>query len=292
MVISWPWMHENPIYHPIKAFWDVANFSPTYEILFEGNLVYTDNLPVYYLIKYLSITMPPVFLILFVIGLLTIWRRMFMNNDYNEKLFNIMIQIWFFFPILFVTFMGSKIYDGIRHLLFILPAFALICGFGATQFHYYLNRWLKKTTISTIIVLLICLIPVKDLISLHPYQMTFFNIFVGGLARASNFYETDYWLSSYKEAAEWLNKKVEKEELTILLAANYSSRVCLEYYLHPEIKVHTLFIGDEPIPSQFDYYLATSRYWFHRYFPQLPVDHIIGRKGAVFCVIKRGLKRL
>lgn len=46
--------------------------------------------------------------------------------------------------------------------------------------------------------------PVPALVRLHPYQMTYFNSFVGGLRGAADRYETDYWLTSYKEGMEWI----------------------------------------------------------------------------------------
>jgi hypothetical protein len=39
---------------------------------------------------------------------------------------------------------------------------------------------------------------------LHPYQYTYYNQFVGGTGEAALRYETDYWLTCYKEAVEQL----------------------------------------------------------------------------------------
>src|ERR1044071_8282194 len=50
-------------------------------------------------------------------------------------------------------------------------------------------------------VLALSIIPI---VRLHPYQSTYYNELVGGTRGASLRFETDYWLSSYREAAMWL----------------------------------------------------------------------------------------
>ena len=40
----------------------------------------------------------------------------------------------------------------------------------------------------------------------HPYQSTYFNATVGGVAGAQDRYETDYWIASYTEAMDWVAK--------------------------------------------------------------------------------------
>jgi hypothetical protein len=150
---------------------------------------------------------------------------------------------------------------------------------------------IKKPVLITIFFLVLILLPIRELIALHPYQMTYFNCFSGGLSKSWYRYETDYWASSYKEAAEWINKQADKnrgQKMVIVIAANSLNRMCAEYFLHPHIDVNIFFTGKEQIPETFDYYVSTTRYGLHRRFPELPVVHSIGRNGAVFCVIKAG----
>src|SRR5678816_937513 len=45
-------------------------------------------------------------------------------------------------------------------------------------------------------------------IQLHPYEYTYYNSFVGGTSGVFRRYETDYWLTCYKEAMEKLNQSV------------------------------------------------------------------------------------
>ena len=45
---------------------------------------------------------------------------------------------------------------------------------------------------------------VVDMVQLHPYQYVYFNrVVAGGLPRAAERYDTDYWGAAGKEAVEW-----------------------------------------------------------------------------------------
>jgi hypothetical protein len=51
------------------------------------------------------------------------------------------------------------------------------------------------------------------LTNLHPFQTTYFNIFIKGLRGAQKINypsSTDYWLNSYRKAGEWLNRNAKK----------------------------------------------------------------------------------
>ena len=47
---------------------------------------------------------------------------------------------------------------------------------------------------------------IYSLIRLHPYQYIYFNRLVGGVQGAAGKYELDYWATSYREAALFLNE--------------------------------------------------------------------------------------
>lgn len=65
-------------------------------------------------------------------------------------------------------------------------------------------------------------------VRLHPYQSTYFNALVGGVAGADGRYETDYWLSRYKEGIERVNARAAGagREVTVLVAADPYSSDC------------------------------------------------------------------
>lgn len=291
MVACWPWSHEHFLFRPIQAFFAATNFDQTYPVLFNGMVYNSADLPWYYLPKYLLITTPEPLILFSLCGIFAMIVKIFRKWSNNESVIVSMVLLWLFFPLLFVIFKRPNIYDGIRHFIFVLPAVAVACGYGAAIVREKLATVLTKPYLATLLVMTLFLLPVKDLVLLHPYQMTYFNSLVGGVGKAWQSYETDYWVSSYKEAAEWINVRkaaAGADKMVVILGANGYSRHCAEYYLDPDIEVQLLFSGKELIPETFDYYVGTLRYGLSNYFPELPTAHVIGRQGAVYTVIKAG----
>jgi 4-amino-4-deoxy-L-arabinose transferase-like glycosyltransferase len=293
MVAFWPWAHENPLLNPIRAFLSFTVFPEAYPMLFQGRTVRSTELPGHYLVAYLLITTPIPLLLLAVVGVVTSTDRQIREPHSPDARLTFLAQLWLLLPILYFVLMRPNVYDGLRHFLFILPALAIFAGLGVAALFAWSGA-LKHGWVLRVVILVLLLLPVKDISRLHPYQMTYFNALVGGLREAGTRYETDYWVTSYKEAAEWLNDKVAAapdRELRVLLAANAYSRICAEHYLDPSVRVVPTF--DWPItgalPVEYDYYVAMTRYRFDENFPESPVVHTIGRDGAVFSVI-RGAK--
>ena len=290
MVMFWPWAHGNVVLNPLEALRHTSDFQFSHRVLFEGETIESVELPWYYLAKYLVITTPPALLVLAVVGFGVSIKRQAQDIQSSESVICFVTQLWLLLPLAYFMVKTPNVYDGLRHFLFVLPAIAVFVGLGATSLYRLLRPILPANVIFPTILLVI-LLPLKEIVSLHPYQMTYFNGFVGGLAKANTDYETDYWLSSYKEAAEWINKQTERkknQQTTILLAANRHSRLCAEYYLKNNIKVSTVFKSgiDGSLPDDIDYYIATTRHRLCDNFPDAPIVHTIGKKGAVFTMIK------
>ncbi len=287
MIAVWPWAHENPVLHPVRAFLQAADFSETYPQLFEGRMVESDQLPWYYLPKYLLLTTPPLTLLLFFAGLVASVRRQRAAPRSTESQLWFLVQLWFLFPVIYVMVMRPNIYNGLRHFLFILPAMALFAALGATWLLAAVpRRWSPKATPALLVLVLV--LPALPLVQLHPYQMTYFNFLAGGSKRASQDYDTDYWAASYREAALWVNahKRPGADGKTVvLLTANSYSRPCFEYYLDPDIELRTIWDEGDPVPERVDYFVAMTRLNTHHTFAPIPLVHRIGRRGATFTEI-------
>jgi hypothetical protein len=177
-----------------------------------------------------------------------------------------------------------------RHALFVLPALALLAGFGAASLLARARAGGPRRAAAAGL-LAACALPLPTLVKLHPYQMTYFNAAVGGLAGAGGRYETDYWLSSYKEAIEWVNQRAAERggrPLNILVAIDARAWDCAAHYLAPgvEMQAEPRAQPGAEIPAPFDYYVATTRYGADQGFSASPVAHRIGRDGVTFTVIR------
>ena len=70
-------------------------------------------------------------------------------------------------------------------------------------------------------------------IKLHPYQYIYYNSLVGGVNGAARQYELDYWGTSFKEAAEYLNRNAPKDSQIYI----FGPETTFTIYARPDIKV-------------------------------------------------------
>jgi hypothetical protein len=290
MVALWPWAHENVIANPLKAMSKAARFPVPINMLFEGRTVHSSNVPRLYLVKYLLITTPPTLMLLALFGMGLMVRQIATDLRSRRAFLYLATLMWLFVPIVAFIVFRPRVYDGMRHFFFLLPALALTAAVGAAG----LPALVGKRTIRWLIwplVIVTLLLPLKDQVRLHPYQATYFNALVGGLRGAYGSYETDYWASSYREAMLWVNERAARrpeKTFRVVVGGDPSMGPAASYYAAANVKMR--FLGanpeDRPFSDNDDYFIATTRFGHADRFPDLPVLHRIGRDGAVFTVIK------
>ena len=170
-------------------------------------------------------------------------------------------------------------YDGLRHFLFILPPIFIFTGF-AFEFllEHIATSWLRAG-----IVFILLLPGLTGIFKLHPYEYTYYNSLIGGTSRAFRNYETDYWLTCYKESVEELEESLtEPFELYVHREAYIAA-----YYANQNTHVDELRGALDQVRSG-DYVLVNTRTnEDRRVFKDAEPVLQIGRGDAVFCVIKR-----
>jgi hypothetical protein len=103
-----------------------------------------------------------------------------------------------------VALFDPVIYDGGRQILFVIPALAVLATFG---FHFLLevlrNLPHYKTASGVLagVVAVALIAPMVSQVQLFPYNYSFYNVVAQG-AGVNGSWETDYWGSSIREAAE------------------------------------------------------------------------------------------
>jgi len=175
-------------------------------------------------------------------------------------------------------------YDGIRHFLFILPPIFICTGFvfelmldEKMRFGASVSNWLYAA-----IFVLIVFPGIVGIIRLHPYEYTYYNSFVGGTGSAFRKYETDYWLTCYKDAVDELNRVPDP----INLYVNREAYIA-DSYANKNITVRELRGAAGKVRSG-DYVLVNSRTNEDlRILKNVPAAIQIRRGNAIFCSIKR-----
>jgi hypothetical protein len=280
MVLPWPAAHRSPIAHPLLAAARSTEFPAPMPSLFEGRFLRGDELPWYYLPKYLLLTTPVSFLFFALPGALAAWKA-----GAGGRL----LLCWLALPTAYAMARRPPLYDEIRHFLFLLPAAALLVGLGVEVTRQAAARSIGR---AAWLIPLALLEPLPQLVQLHPYQTSYFNALAWRSGNPSLRYDTDYWLSSYKEATEWLNAQVRSSgrPLRVLVAAPPPSGplYCASYYAGPGLQLTSLdeVAAASELPSDYDAYLATTRARLHDHFGDVPIRHTVARQGMVFSVVR------
>ncbi len=286
MLVPWPWAHENALLHPIRAVMEAARFSKPITVLFEGQSYASTSLPWHYLPRHILITTPIPFLLLATVGLLVSVSE----QSRRRSLHLFAVQAWIGLPLLLYFAFRPHVYDGIRHFLFILPAIAILAGYACFRIVDLFRTPAARSLAGGACVLLL-LYPLPSIIRLHPYEMTYFNELVGGTRGASGRYDTDYWVTSYREAIEWVNEQAARRPdrpTRVLVAIHRGASASVIRFQSRNVEC-SILENSPPnltLPGRYDYYIGTTRGGASELFPDSPVVHRISRAGATFTVIR------
>jgi len=247
------------------------------QVLFNGQLYRADELPRRYLPTLLALTLTEPVLPLFLIGPpFAFWKKLKPLSAENWFLFTdyFLLLFWFLIPFAYVLLRKPPMYDGYRHFLFMLPPLFIFAGFAFDKiFELVKPRWAVGLLTS-----LLLLPGIFGFLQLHPYEYAYYNSFAGNPFRR---YETDYWLTCYKEAVEGFDAR--KGANLFVKREPYIA----EYYVGENIIVRDYRAEFGEIQSG-DFVLVNTRAnEDQKTFKDAPVVLQISRGNAVFCEIKQ-----
>jgi tetratricopeptide (TPR) repeat protein len=295
--IWWPYAWEDPFSHPYEAYKVMSDYPISLKMLFEGQETNSTSLPAYYAPKFILITLPLFGLIGLAGGLGLLALRHYRQK--HQWLW-LVIFAWAF-PLAYIVYKHSVVYDGMRHTLFVLPPVIVT---AALFFNYLLEKYRGKKAISIGIavglVILIAL-PAWYSIANHPNQYVYFNETIGGVKGAYGIYETDYYMNSVKQGYDWLNKnefsKINTKD-TVVLATN-----CIEpinqYIRNVKVPLKVVYVRYyQKNEHDWDYGIFYGRFLDREelqngYFPSEAAIHNVTADGApLTTVIKNDPERL
>ncbi len=274
--ITWPYLWDTPVATFIEVLKLMTSYSTTPNVLFMGDLYRSFELPQRYLPWLLGITLTepvwPLFLIGSVIAVVKFFKRQLAWKSLS------IIVFWFAFMFLYVLILRPATYDNYRHFLFILPPIFILGGFVFDKIYQRVSaKW-----VYALLVMIVLLPGIVADIRLHPYQYTYYNSIVGGTGGAAGQYETDYWLTCYKEALEQL-AAITDEPVDLYVRREF---YIAQYYAPDNVNVYD-FARKAVQPG--DYVL-----WSARAEPGVQVLNdenfyalTVEREGAVFCALQR-----
>lgn len=246
-ILFWPYTWHAPLDVFLNSLFLLTNYPWYGNILFQGAVISSLDVPMSYLPILLSIqlTIPVVLLSLF--GLAILLYRIYKTKEIQIGM--IIVLLWFFLPFLYVLYFTPVLYDNFRQFIFILPPLFIFSGIALEA----IMKWVKPTLGKTVLLLTLLAPAFYALITLHPYQYIYYNQFVGGVPGASRSYELDYWNLSYKSAFDYINEHADYGTVVGIYGGNMNS---MQVYSRPDlILVSSRSVGVE----EMDWALITTR---------------------------------
>jgi hypothetical protein len=276
MLVSWPYLWESPF-----RFFQVLGFmsdNPTgLQVLFASQVYRAYDLPLRYLPFYLLFTLTEPVWPLCALGLVAAYRHL--KGETLKLLQASLILGWFAIPLLYDLLREPPDFDGMRHFLFMLPP---VFVFAAFAFDWLFEK-LRPVWVNALLVVVLLAPGLAAIVQLHPYEYSYYNSLAGGTRGVFRHYETDYWLTCYKQAVLELDAQVQGP---------------VKLYVHREPEVAAPYaaanvqvLDERGALSQIqpgDLILVNTRTNEDRQdFHDAPVLLSVGRDGATFCVIKK-----
>ncbi|MDP1881310.1 MAG: glycosyltransferase family 39 protein, partial [Bradyrhizobium sp.] len=202
MGLIWPWSIMQPG-NPVHALTYFSEFfEKPWQEMFDGALVSVPDMPWSYLPTLFALQLPEVLLGLCaaaVVGAFLSLSRA--DVPARRKTVLPMLTLAATLPLVVAMVKRPALYNGIRHFIFVIPPMAVLAGtafaWGMDWLKHHHRRWQPAALAVFTFGLLL---PLGEMIRLHPYQYTHFNQVAGTVRSVTDLYMLDYWGLALKQA--------------------------------------------------------------------------------------------
>ena len=283
LAIWWPYSHSNPIARTLEVFITISDYPWDGPVLFFGDFIRASELPRSYILVWIGITLPPIIIFSMIISLAFSLRslgKVFI--EWRNSVYGLigLIVLAVLFPLTYVILKNSTLYDGMRHLLFILPMIAILSAIGINSILENFRRITLRVA-SWVSIIGLAGWSIIPMVNLHPYQYVYFNPLIGGLKGATGRFETEYWATANREAVKLLQSYLQSEYPSDFRPKVFSAiPALLSRYFFPD---HWIPVDD---PQDADFFISTTRLNLDR---ELIGEQIIAveRNASNFAVVKK-----
>jgi hypothetical protein len=260
--VFWPYLWRSPFDRFYKAFRVMSKFSWRDPVLFEGRQIISQDLPWYYLAKWLVISLPEWIVVCAILG----FGSCLMRSKAIHRSSSVFVALAFCIPFVWLSLPGRTIYDGVRQFLFGHTLIALFSAIGLGTALTACRRIARPLALMGVMLIGVNL---YDLVAYHPYQSIYFNRMSGGIQAAKGRYETDYWALSYRRAIEWMNDHLSGPARLTIWGTSLPGELFLD-----KNRFTLTDISNHP-----DYYLSVTRWDKHLSVPGRPI-HAVELQGV------------
>lgn len=211
MAVLWPWSVQSPgnIFAALSLF---SSFDWSGYVLWNGLLFRPQELPRSYVIVLLLFQLPEVVIAGLAATVLYAVQNVRLSATPAvgwKALAYVVIVSAAAVPVLYAMFLRPPQYDGIRHMLFVLPPIIVLAAIGLDWVYESLSArgGLWPSGMATAFGAVIFW-QIYTIAGLYPVEYAYFNNFAGGLAGAANRFDLDYWGVSLGDATHRLTDYV------------------------------------------------------------------------------------
>ena len=269
MYLTWPYLWADPIGHFLDSLKTMSLYPWKGQVLFNGVEYASTKLPYSYLPVLFGIQLTEPVWALSIAGLVVSAIGLREKRELIE-----LTILWFIIPFIGFIILRSALYDNFRQIIFILPPIFWMAGVAIEK--------VKRPVLQIALIALMVLPGIVDGIRLHPYEYIYYNRFIGGVDGAQNKFELDYWGTSYREAAEYINEIAPANAVIWVEGPSH----LFELFARQDLKI----FSDHEIEraDRYDYVVATTRYDLDKAsYPNAKIIYKIARGEAVLTVIKQ-----
>jgi hypothetical protein len=291
-IVLWPWLQiGNPFAQFKIALVHFATIPVSFEFPHWGGQVSTSALPVSYIPAQVLARLPEAFLILLAVAFIhgiraavslvrdaaATWR---IEGSAGLRAATLtlararavlIVCAAVVLPLGFLILQRAIMYDGIRHVLFVIPMLAVVAGLGWRALLPLLNR---AAVVAAVVAGAYVGSIVAMLAALHPLEYIAMNALAGGTRGAYGNFELDYWSAAATEAVRRLEHRLDYDSSIRPVETPPSILICIgwrEGSVHPILKRPWIVETDA---DKADFIIATERLRCAENTPVVLIDEV------------------
>ena len=228
MGLIWPWSILEPA-NPVRALGYFSTFfEKPWKEMFDGAMISVPDMPWSYLPTLFALQLPEVLLTLLAGGVvLTIVATSRKDVPARRKTILLMLTSAAMLPLIIAMVKRPALYNGIRHFIFVIPPMTVLGGIAFATLMDWLRVHHRGAQAAAVAALSFGLmLPMAEMIRLHPYQYTHFNYVAGTVRQADALFMLDYWGLALKQASDALKEQIDERQEHAPVGRKWKVAVC------------------------------------------------------------------